>query len=251
MNKNEENANDRLDIEVHADRAEKEATSDASNDGAETKNNKKDTEKKKDGEKKLRGRKRLFADYQYREVKSKNGKTKRRKVYTGKHYGYVIPSAYKKNEKGFLNRIKLFYFGILAVLVLLWLVPLTVLEAQGFGGYGNKDMNFFYVFMPHMVTALPLMLMTMTLVEFVCTRGNRHELAFAEALTKNLRGQTITAMICSGVCAISETIFIILNHNKIASLGRELSIIAIMAGIIVVCIFWLKLQDSLRMEDKK
>jgi len=242
------------------------------------------SEKKPAPEKKLRGRRRLFSDYRYAEVKNKKGKTVRRKVYQGKHYGYVIPKEYKGREAAYIGKIKLIYALFFIVLAAIWFVTSAAVPAQGLGKvvfvkdlpnytpaetvssdvaassdtaasaaalFGEKvNVQHFYVLLPYLVCALPLLLMLMTLVEFIFTKGNKHEQAFMEALTSNLRGQTITLMIAAAVTAVGETVFIISNFRVILSPFAEVGLIALMLCIIGVCIFWLGKQEKYKMEVK-
>lgn len=212
------------------------------------------TQKKASGKKanEPRGRRRLFADYRYKDVKNKKGKTVRRKVYTGKYYGFMIPGSYKKREKEFINRIKLFFSLCFAAIAILWVLAGALIHPLGLGA--GQDTGFtgqhYYVLLPYIVCALPIFLMFMTVVEFIFTRGNRHEKAFAEALKQNLKWQTVMAMICALLCLVCEVIFIIINYNEISAFIHEFALILFMAAIAGVCFFWLKLQDGLRMEVK-
>lgn len=238
--------------------------------------------KKPAPEKKVRGRRRLFSDYQYADVKTKSGKTVRRKVYKGKHYGYIIPHDYKKNEAAYIRKIKLTHCLFLLAIIAVWALTSTALNAQGLGAvvyaseiegyeshvtdvtessdvtasaiaiFGEKvDVQYFYVLLPYLVCVLPMLLMLMTLVEFVFTGGNRHEQAFMEALTVNLRGQTITLMIAAGVTFIGEVVFIFTNYKVIRSSFTEVGLCALMLCIIGVCILWLGRQEKFKMEEKK
>ena len=227
--------------------------------------------------KKKRGRSRLFDDYQYRDVKNKKGKTVRRKVYTGKHYGYVIPKEYRKNEGAYIRKIKITYVLFLLAVLAVWLIPHfvnaqslgTVVYAEEIEGYvppaptsdtvasaqalfGTKiDTQFFYVLLPDLVCALPMLLIGMTLFEFIFTGGNRHEQAFMEALTKNMRGQTIMLMIAAGITAISDVVFIISNYKVIKSPASEVAVFLLMAAIIGICLLWLRTQAKYVMEEEK
>ncbi|MBQ9950195.1 MAG: hypothetical protein IJO93_05695 [Clostridia bacterium] len=208
---------------------------------------KSDVKPEKKKEKELKGRRKLFADYQYRDVKTKKGKTVRRKVYTGEHFGYVIPSEYKKNEKAYIRRIKLTYLGFFLAATLMWILPSFALAPTAFG---RSDVNIFYVLVPYMVCALPIMLIFLTLFEFLFTKGNRHERAFMEALTVNLKGQIVTFMISAAVTAISQVIFIILNYQNVKA-THEVGFFVMLLATAAICFFWLRKQEKFPMQAIK
>ncbi len=229
-----------------------EATLEAGEKGSEPKQKKKAPEKKAKANE-PRGRRRLFADYRYKEVKNKKGKTVRRKVYTGKYYGFMIPGSYKKNEKEFINRIKLTFSLCFLAIAALWVISGVAIHPLGLGAGQNTGFSgqHFYVLLPYIMCALPIFLMFLTIAEFIFTKGNRHEKAFAEALKQNLKWQTVMEMICALLCLVCEAVFIVINYNEITVFISEFALIIFMAAIIAVSLFWLRMQDGLPMEVKK
>lgn len=248
-NKNANNIEEKT--AVKAAEAE-EAKKETGEKGGESKQKKNATEKKAKANE-PRGRRRLFADYRYKEVKNKKGKTVRRKVYTGKYYGFMIPGSYKKNEKEFINRIKLTFSLCYLAISALWVLSGVAIHPLGLGAGQSTGFSgqHFYVLFPYIMCALPIFLMFLTIVEFIFTKGNRHEKAFAEALKQNLKWQTVMEMICALLCLICEAVFIVINYNEITDFIYEFTLIIFMAAIVAVSLFWLKMQDGLPMEVKK
>ena len=68
-----------------------------------------------------RGRRKYFSDYPFQDIPKKNGKgTKARRVYSGNYYSYVIPDDYKDSPQTFISRIKGFYIAISLLALVLW-----------------------------------------------------------------------------------------------------------------------------------
>ena len=214
---------------------------------------KKNNTKKKAEKNQLHGRRRLFADYQYKEYTNKKGKTKRKKVYTGQYYGYVIPKQERKNEAAYLGKIKLIYSVIWVLMVAMWVLASSVTNAMGLGYKGDTGFQgqHFYVLLPYLCGALPLMLSIMTIIEFIFTKGNKHERAFAESLKQNLKGQTITALVCGVLTILSETLFVFLNFKQIISINNEIILVIFMAAYSAISVIWLRFQASFPMEEKR
>lgn len=191
--------------------------------------------------KESKGRFKYFDDYPFQDVKTKNGKIKRRRIYAGDYYGYAIPKEYENNEKQFVNRIKLFY----SIVILLCLGLLL------FAGLINPStLNVFYVLPGFWVTAISLLLIIFTCGEFVLlTWENRFERVFADALSKGLRTKTITLMVSSAICFVTAAINVLVNYFQANPAQRLLQDVLMALAMLIIAVlarFFLKLQDSLK-----
>ncbi len=208
-----------------------------------------------------KGRKKYFSDYPFQDVPKKSGDgTKRRRRYAGEHYSYVIPEDYKDSPDTFRARIKGFYAVITFLMAALWVAGSFVRTA------GHTE-GTVYVTVSYVIMAIPIVLILFTMVEFLFTKNPLYERAFADALTKNLRAKTIFAMICAGFCIVTEAIYLVtkitagaITEGNIAvdaidtlgithiPLWNDLVYIAFFVGVGLLAFFFLKLQDSLKME---
>lgn len=206
-----------------------------------------------------RGRRKYFSDYPFQDIPKKNGKgTKSRRVYAGNYYSYVIPEDYKDSPDTFVNRIKGFYAVISIIAVALWALG-------SFLGAGSHTESTFYVVGPYIILVLPVVLILFTVVEFLFTKNRKYERVFADALSKKLRMKTVFTMIGSGFCAVTEAVYLVIkacekqiegglisvaaaNGQELVSIWYDIGYIALFIALGFLAYFFLKLQDSLKIE---